>query len=283
MYYTVSFTIYFILVLILCIAFLLFKKKNDEEKNAKLEYAKTFVVEMEKGLSKSDVKSRKQRVKILPIYVRALYWIWFFITISFFIVFPAVLALARGVLIQQWFAPDTAIEFSDNSISLLVIFFAGMLFGVSLSIGFSYLTYTRTIAKADAVYRMGSFQVYPKQLNFIIALIAVVTMLPILIFSFNNYQYFTEEEMVQKPVFAFSEKKYPYSEIEFIEKKIYTDGEVSTIAHLQSNKKIELYSVPIDSDNPELHYLIESLDFPTKETRVLSLAGKIKKLFSGSS
>ena len=270
-------------MLILGIAFLAFIKRNGIDMNVKAESKETFHREKAKGLSKSDVSARKQRVKILPLYQRGLYWIWFFLNISFFVLFPAVLAMSRGFLMKKWFISDAVLYFSDDKFSLIVIFFAGMFFGVSLSIGFSYITYTKTIAKADALYSMGSFQVYPKLFNFILALIGVVIMLPILIFSYNNYQYFTMDEMIQKPVFSFTEKVYPYSDIEYIEKKIYTDGEESIIAHLRSGKKIEIFSGHIEHDNPKLYRVIASYDLPMTETRVLPLLGKIRQLFSSNS
>lgn len=238
MYYIVSYIIYFLTLLIL---FRILRKPGDID-GAKAK--DRFVTEMYKGLSKSDLKNRKKRVKSLRLYERFLYRLWFTFCIILLFAVPLLLIALRIFIQKKFYIPNFVIFYSNDSIdtpSAIVLLFGGMFLGAVISVGFSYLTYTDTIRKADKIYQTGSFQTYPFKFNIFMSFIIVLIVFPIMITSFNCYLFCTEDEIVEKSAFSLNENRYEYSNVSYIEQKTYTDDKIEYIAFMDNGKKLTIY------------------------------------------
>lgn len=196
---------------------------------------------MMKGLSKSDVKYRKKRVKVLPFSQRFLYRIWVAACISFIFLIPITLMVSQYFVMNALYIPEAAVCVMAHGGVSAVLVFAGLFIGVVISIGFSYLTYSEKIKKVDLLYSIGSFQSYPKTANVFICFFLVLIMFPVVVFSYNSYTFCTEEEIVVKSAFAFTEKTYQFSEVTHITKKVFSDGKRSYFAHTERGKEIKIF------------------------------------------
>jgi hypothetical protein len=234
MYYLASFSIYSIIVFLF---WYLFKKPD---KNEKYQFKSVLVNEMTKGLTKSDVESRKKRVKVLPLHQRFIYWIWFS-SIIIMLVLPAILLnIARYYLIELFFATKSVFFIDLNSGSLLVFSFGVFLAGVSLNVAYSYLTNRGFIRKADLLYQIGSFQEYPLKMNILISGILVIIGLPLMILGFNSYRYFSEEQIVIKSALSVEENVYSYTDVDYIDHSFLKDGSNKYTIVFKSGKKLIL-------------------------------------------
>ncbi len=115
MYYLVSLFIYILIVFL----FILYLKKPDIIE--KQQFKEIFTKEMMKGLTKSDIRLRKKRVKVLPFFQRVLYWIWFSSIIAMLVLPAGVLCIVRYYIIDFCFVPESALYIDLNSPSLLVL------------------------------------------------------------------------------------------------------------------------------------------------------------------
>ena len=259
MYYIVLFAIYSLVLL----AFIPALKKPGNINSVKAR--KRLAREMLKGLSKWDVKNRKKRVKVLPLSYRVLYLSWYITNISLFIVVPILLIAFRSYVMEALYAPETTIYFlhmSEDSVSLYVLFFFGIFLGMVLSMGFSYLTYTKTIERADAIYQTGSFQTYPKKFILWLAFITIVIVLPIAIMCFNSYRLLTENEIIIKRAYSFSARVYPYSEIDFVEQRRHSipRGNLESFSYVFYTKDGEMLpSIDIGGRHRALAILLETI------------------------
>jgi hypothetical protein len=136
-----------------------FEEEEDfqEESN---EYYKDY-----KEYQKAERKKRKMRVNVLPLYQRILYNIWF-ISILVLLFFPPVVFLVvRRYLVEYFFIPENAINYSTSSIQEIFFTSACFFCGIPFVLFYSYITNKGIIRKADKLYQMGSFQEYPKKFN----------------------------------------------------------------------------------------------------------------------
>lgn len=217
MYYLISLLLYLLIVLSLI---MYLKKTKGKEKH---KFKETFINEMMKGLTKSDVKSRKKRVKVLPLYQRFLYWLWFSSIMAMIILPTVVLSIARYYLIDIIFVPENAFCIDINTPSLLV-FGVGVFFaGIPLLMAYSYLTNRGIIRKADLLYQLGSFQEYPQKMNILISGILFIIGIPLMILGFNSYRYFNDQQIVVKSALSINETIYSYSDVSYIQHSIYKD------------------------------------------------------------
>jgi len=264
-YYLIAFSLYFLILFILFRCFMHLspdnrKKFKDVLKEEKIKISDVIrlylrllflqvVKEKMKTWDKSEHKSRKKRIRALPLYQRFLFWFWYD-TVFIMIFLPAILfSVLRYYLIADLYIPASAMDFSVGGPALLLFGVGSFLVGISLDVGYSYLTNRGIIREADRLYSVGSFQEYPKEANVFISVILVAIGGLIMIFSFNCYDYITPEKMAFKPAFAMSEKIYAYADIDDMEKTIYSDGEVSYAAHFVDGKK-HTFSIDKSIENP---------------------------------
>ena len=114
--------------------------------------------------------------------------------------------------------------------------------GVALSIGFSDFTYTRSIAQADKLYRMSSFQEHSKRFNVFLSAILIAIGLFAMILSLNCYRFVTPREIIIKPAFAIEEKTYRYIEVDFMEKRVSSRyNTIYCTAHFSGGKKYMIF------------------------------------------
>jgi len=234
MYYLISFLIYFLIIIL----FVLYFKKPD--KNEYRQFKEVFTKEMMKGQIKSDVKSRKKRVKVLPLYQRFLYWLWFSSIMTIIFLPTVVLSIARFYLIDLFFVPENAFCIDLNSPSLLVFGIGVFLAGIPLLVAYSYLTNRGVIRKVDLLYQLGSFQEYPKKANIYISGILLLIGLPLMIFGFNSYRYFNDEQIVVKSALSISETVYSYSDVNYIENSYYKDDTSDYSIVIKNGKTLTL-------------------------------------------
>ena len=226
--------IYFLIVII----FVLYFKKPD--KNEYRQFKEVFTKEMMKGQIKSDVKSRKKRVKVLPLYQRCLYLLWFSSIITMIFLPAVVLSIARVYLIDLFFVPENAFCIDVNSPSLLVFGIGVFFAGIPLLVAYSYLTNRGVIRKADLLYQLGSFQEYPKKANIYISGILLLIGLPLMIFGFNSYRYFNDKQIVVKSALSISEAVYSYSDVNYIEHSYYKDDTSGYSIVIKNGKSLTL-------------------------------------------
>jgi hypothetical protein len=235
MYYIVCLFVYlgFIYWFISC-----FKKPSKKEKN---KFKNVFLKESIKGLTKSDVKYRKNRVSVLSLWQRFLYWLW--VWSVFALIFAPVILFnfARVYIIETFFIPIDALHFEVSSLSNLIFWIGSFLCGISICVVYSYITNRGVIRKADLLYQMGSFQEYPKEANILICGILLIIGLPIMFISFNSYKYITREEVVVKSAFSINSKEYEYSDIDYIIKKTYEDDSADYKIVLKNGKNLTTF------------------------------------------
>ncbi|MDY0278806.1 MAG: hypothetical protein RBQ97_12060 [Acholeplasma sp.] len=235
MYYLISFLIYIFIVVL----FVIYLKKPD--KNEKRQFKGTFTKEMMKGLTNSDVRSRKKRVKVLPFFQRFLYWLWFSSLITMIILPTVVLCIARYYIIDLCFVPENAFCIDLNSPSMLV-FGAGVFFaGIPLLVAYSYLTNRGIIRKADLLYQLGSFQEYSKKTNIFISGILLIIGFPLMILGFNSYRYFNDEQIIIKSALSINETVYSYSDVNYIEHRFYSDDTSDYSIIIKNGETLTLY------------------------------------------
>lgn len=163
--------------------------------------------------------------------------------------------VTRPAVVKTLLISKPIIYFNDNNLSIMVLFFGGMILGTAMSVGFSYLTYTDTIRKADQLYRMGSWQTYPLKFNILLSFICVLIAFPAVTMGYMSYQYCTQDEIVLKSAFSVSETRYDYSDITYVEQKTYKNGNISYSAHADNGKRFEIYS---GNGNPEMLRIFEN-------------------------
>jgi len=234
-YYLISFLLYFLILFLIVITF----RKPHEDENRK--FKKVFIQEMMKGLSKSDVRSRKRRVKVLPLYQRILYWFWFTSVMVLMFLPAIVLSIARYYILEFFFVPDNAFYIDINTPSLLVFGVGVFLAGIALDVAYSYLTNRGIIRKADMLYQLGSFQDYPKKANVFISGVLLAVGLPLMILGFNSYRYFTHDEIVVKSALSINETSYLFSDVEYIKHSLYVDDTKSYTIVINNGKSLTLF------------------------------------------
>ena len=259
MYYIVLFAVYFLVLLAFIPA--LKKPRDIDSEKARRKLA----VEMLKRLSKSDRKDRRKRAKVLPRTHRVLYLSWYMTGISIFLIAPMFVSSFRSYIMEALYAPETTFFFvhhDEGSFSQYIFPFAGIALGMVLSMGLSYLTYTKTIERADVVYKLCSFQNCTKRFNIRLAFITIAIMFPIAVMSFNSYRLLTENEIVIKCAYSFSAGVYPYSEIGYVEqirrglpRRNYES--FTFVFHTKDGKKLP--SINIGDGHRVLAVLLEAL------------------------
>lgn len=237
MYYIISLIIYISSLLFLVF---LFKKYKNEKIPGKREEEK-YVADVLKELNISHIKSRKKRMKALPLSDRILYRLWSLTTIALIIIVPAAIYLTQSFVIKWLYVPEDAIFFRTNEIVLTVSLLSGAFLGAPIACGFSYLTYSENIKRAAALDRGLTFQPYSKIGNIILCFLTILIAVPVLVMCYNNYTYCTDEVIVKKPVLAFSENRYSYYDVELIEQETYSDGKVEYAARMKTGEKITIY------------------------------------------
>jgi hypothetical protein len=263
MYYLISFLLYFLILFLIVITF----RKPHKDENRK--FKKVFIQEMMKGLSKSDVRSRKKRVKVLPLYQRILYWLWFTSVMTLIFLPMIVLSIARYYILEFFFIPDHAFNIDFNTPSLLVFGVGVFLAGIALAVAYSYLTNRGIIREADMLYQLGSFQEYPKKANVFISGILLAVGLPLMILGFNSCRYFTHDEIVVKSALSINEKTYLFSDVEYIKHSLYVDDTTSYTFVIKNGKSITLFEdITI---NPEFMETIADHNIEIKTVRVKPL------------
>lgn len=273
MYYLISFLIYFLIVLL----FVLYIKKPKKKEQG--QFIDTFNKEMMKGLSKSDVKSRKKRVKVLPLSQRFLYWIWFTSLVSMILLPTVVLSITRYFMIDFLFVPENAFCIDLNSPSLFA-FGAGVFFaGIPFLVAYSYLTNRGVIKKADLLYQMGSFQEYPKRANIFISWILLIIGFPLMILGFNSYRYFNEDQIVVKSALSINETVYSYSDVDYIEHSFYRDDTSDYTIVIKNGKTLTLYDdISLD---PKFINIINENHIEIKDRVVEGCYSGIDKIIDG--
>lgn len=235
MYYVMALLVY---LLILFPILLSIRKPDIKDRDV---FATTLVREHYKSVTKSDVKSRKKRVKVLPLYQRGLYWVWFWRNLSM-VALPAIgLSISRYYLIDAWFVPDSAYFIDLNSPSLLVFGFGAFLVGIPIFVVLSTLSNRGIIREADRLYQMGSFQEYPAEFNALLAKITLVIGLPLVILGFNSYRYLTPDYIVSKSALSLSETITPYDDIDYIEHSFYVDGDDSYTFYYKNGESFTIF------------------------------------------
>lgn len=174
--------------------------------------------------------------KVLPLYQRFLYWLWFGSNVALIILPAIAFTLLRYYLIERLYIHDLAISFMSGGGVDIVFAVGSFMVGIPILVGYSYLTNRGIIQKADKLYQLGSFQEYPKRANIFICAVLLAIGLPIFILSFNSYSYITPEKIGIKSTFSIDEKTYEYSDIIYMEKKIYSNGAFKYKAHFKDNK-----------------------------------------------
>jgi len=172
--------------------------------------------------------------------------------------------------LEYFFKPDNAIQFLTSELQDFLFGIACFIFGIPIVLLYSYITNKGFIRKADKLYQKGSFQDHPKKFNIFLSGVLVILFFPLLVLSFNNYTYYTDNAIVVKGVFAINEKSYDYSEIDYIEVKEYSNGKYDYIAVTKSGKEIEI----VDSESTisqELENIIKLYDIPLRYTKAWSL------------
>lgn len=238
MYYITSLIIYISSLLFLSF---LFKKHKHEKIFGKREEER-YVADVLKELNISHIKSRKKRMKALPLSDIILYRLRSFIIIALVVIVPAVICLTQPYVIKNLYIPDDAIFYSINESAFTVSIFRGAFLGATIAAGFSYLTYSERIKRASLLDRRLGFQFYSKTMNIALSFITVLIAVPILVMCYNNYIYCTDEVIVKKSVLAFSENRYPYNDVELIEKETYSGGKVEYYARMKTGERIIIYS-----------------------------------------
>jgi hypothetical protein len=172
--------------------------------------------------SKLERKSRKKRVQTLKSWERIIYIIWVAVQITMIIGMPILFIGGKYLIIKHFVVPEGTLYFETGIWGMVSILLAGFITGIPLILGFSYLTYRGPIRRADKLYRIGSFQEYPKKANWFIAGICGLLGALIMFLPLNSYRYCTEDEITIKKVFALNEKAYAFSEIDHVEEKTYS-------------------------------------------------------------
>lgn len=234
MYYLIAFLIYSLIVLL----FVLYVMTPSQME--KRQFKGVLVDEMMKSLTKSDVRSRKKRVKILPLYQRFLYWLWFSSIIAMIVVPAIVLSVARYYLIDYFFVPENAFCIDLNTPALLVFGFGAFLTGIPVLVAYSYLTNRGIIRKADLLYQLGSFQEYPKRMNILISGVLMLIGLPLMMLGFNSYRYFSDEQITVKSALSSRETVYSYYDVSYIEHSFYRDDTSGYSVILKNGTELSL-------------------------------------------
>ncbi len=212
MYYIIC----FLIVLIWSLAAIYFAKLPIQEETR--AFLNTLQHEAYKGLSKSDVKYRKKRVKNLPLFDRFLYWLWFWSLIFLLCIgFPLLPSVLRWLVIKYAVCPEGTIFLHIPEGSHLAFICGSFFFGIPFLVAYSYLTNRGRLRKADFVYQMGSFQEYPKKMNIVLSAICGLLGLLIMILPCNSYQYCTKSEIVNKSAFSIHETVYRTGQIDYAE------------------------------------------------------------------
>jgi len=263
MYYIIAFAVYIVTLSALMLAF----KKLPNKKRMFAKAAGSYTAAMKESTrSRNSRRYRKMKrartKKALPLSHRFLYRLWMVFCISLFIIIPVAIWASRDFVMGTLYAPPDVVTFSygDNSPTIMVLLFAGMVLGIVLSMGFSYLTYIPTIRNADAVYQTGSFQTYSVKFNILLAFLLLLISLPPLIMSYNAYRYTTEDAIVVKPAFAFTERIYPFSEVDFVERRRTGRTDSLTrdyIAVMQNGTRVRLHSGNTRQDLSGLYAVFE--------------------------
>lgn len=253
MYYVVALLVY---AMVLMVAVFALRKPNDAEA---FEFKIVMASEMIKGVTKSDVNSRKKRVKSLPLYQRVLYWVWFSSIMSFIFIPVIGLMIGRYYLIEYLFVPETAFLIDLDSPSLLVFGVGAFLVNIPFLVGYSWLTNRGIIREADLLYQLGSFEEYPARANQFIAMVLLIIGLPPLLLGFNSYRYLTPDHLVTKSALSILEKRYNYTDVDHVELRYYVDGDKRYTFVFKDGFSIPLSSVP--SENETLALILEEHRF----------------------
>lgn len=193
----------------------LIKRPIQDEKRIFLD---TLRREAYKGLSKSDVKYRKKRVKNLPLFDRFLYWLWFSSIIFLLCIgFPILPSVFRWLIIKYAVCPEGTIFLHISGGSHFAFGVGSFFLGIPFLVAYSYLTNRGRLRKADLVYQMGSFQEYPKKMNIAVSAICGLIGLIIMIIPCNSYQYCTKDEIVNKSAFSINKTVYTAEQIDYAE------------------------------------------------------------------
>lgn len=235
MYYLICFLLYFLIIFLLLYVLKRISKVKNKKKSKK--FKDVFIKELSKGLTKSDLKYRKRRVKVLPLWQRFLYKLWFSSMVIIIVIQPVLFCIARNLVIGNFFVSKDALYYSSSSLSELVFGIGAFMCGMPILVGYSYISNRGVIRKADLLYQMGSFQEYPVQENLFISILLLIIGLPMMIMSFNSYTYIERDEFAIKTAFSISEKHYYYSDLDYIERKTYSNDRVNYIAHIKNKKK----------------------------------------------
>jgi len=235
-YYAVTFSCYLLLFAVL---FLYLKRPGREESRT---LRQTYYSEGKKNRSKAERRSRKGRVKHLPLKQRVLFWLWHGSTVFLMVLPVALFALFRHYFTARFYIPESALGFCFSGASSFALCVGSLLIGTVLSICFSYLTYTRSVAQADRLYRVSSVQEYSKRTNTFISVILTAVGLFAIILSFNCYRFVTPREIVIKPAFAIEEKTYRYIEVDFVEKRVSSRYDtIDYTAYFSDGKKYMIF------------------------------------------
>ena len=238
MYYLICILFY---VAFLFAAFMLLKYiLKKPEKNDKKKFASVFWEKSTNARNRSYIRSRKKRVKSLPLYQRFVYWLWFCSIVILIFIQPVLFSVIRYYFIKSFYLPENCIYFETGPLSDLAFMFAGFLCGIPLMVAFSYLTNRGIVKEADALYELGSFQEYPRIISLILSIVLLVVGLPIGIMSFNNYRYCTDDQIGIKSSFSFTVKKYDYFEIQCVNRRKYTGNTFDYMIRLKNGKELHL-------------------------------------------
>ena len=107
LYYLICILFY---VAFLFAAFMLLKYiLKKPEKNDKKKFASVFWEKSTNARNRSYIRSRKKRVKSLPLYQRFVYWLWFCSIVILIFIQPVLFSVIRYYFIKSFYLPENCI------------------------------------------------------------------------------------------------------------------------------------------------------------------------------
>lgn len=206
MYYTACLAIYIVIFLLVCRAL------RAAPKGHWSLYKDALMAEAYKCLTKYDVKMRRQRTRLLPLWQRFLYWVWF--SMHFVLWFGTLILLAAFLhAIQGVFVVPEIAYAHATGVGTVIAFGVGAFFlCFDLTYVFSTMTNRGMIKRADRLYQLGPFSAYPSSISKIICGLLLLAGLPFMMLSLPVCTFYTGNGIVFQG--AFSREVVPYHQME---------------------------------------------------------------------